>query len=201
MLREEEGLPPLISRLGVILRAGFTLVSRGGLVQFYCVRSDANSEVATVIDVKTGSARDGSTERADCTIRISEEDLVAVADGRLDRLDAVMTGRMSVDGAAWLAFTLVELISAVSSSLASPTGVAKVLRLTIGLSKRGGTVQHELPSGRAFYVDCTAGRVRSGYYHKPPSATIQLRREEDLEMIASGRLDRERPHPSPSPSP
>ena len=92
---------------------GADLVKMGGAV-FQFVISDGGAEGKFVLDLKNGSgkAEAGEDASADCTITIADADMVAMADGSLDGMQAFMSGKLKIKGNMMLAQKLAPILEA-----------------------------------------------------------------------------------------
>mmetsp|Transcript_87534 Transcript_87534/g.271942 ORF Transcript_87534/g.271942 Transcript_87534/m.271942 type:complete len:113 (+) Transcript_87534:84-422(+) len=92
---------------------GAELVKLGGAV-FQFVISDAGPEGKFTLDLKNGSgdAKAGEDPKADCTIIIADADMVAMSEGKLDGMQAFMSGKLKIKGNMMLAQKLQGIISA-----------------------------------------------------------------------------------------
>merc|ERR1712194_220460 len=93
---------------------GADLVKLGGAV-FQFVISDAGPEGKFTLDLKngSGSATVGEDPKADCTITIADADMVAMAEGKLDGMQAFMGGKLKIKGNMMLAQKLAGILEAV----------------------------------------------------------------------------------------
>lgn len=90
---------------------GAEMVKLGGAVfQF-----DISDGEKFCLDLKngTGSAEFGENPKADCTITISDADFVAMAEGKLDGMQAFMGGKLKIKGNMMLAQKLAGILEAV----------------------------------------------------------------------------------------
>uniref|UniRef100_A0A7S4T158 SCP2 domain-containing protein n=1 Tax=Alexandrium monilatum TaxID=311494 RepID=A0A7S4T158_9DINO len=78
---------------------GAALVKLGGAV-FQFVISDAGPEGKFTLDLKngSGSAKAGEDEKADVTISMKDDDMMAMFDGRLSGMQAFLSGRLKIKG-------------------------------------------------------------------------------------------------------
>ncbi|CAL1133470.1 unnamed protein product [Cladocopium goreaui] len=92
---------------------GPELVKMGGAV-FQFIISDAGPEGKFVLDLKNGSgaAKAGEEAGADCTITMADADLVAMAEGKLDGMQAFMGGKLKIKGNMMLAQKLQSILEA-----------------------------------------------------------------------------------------
>eukprot|EP00442_Polarella_glacialis_P008387 CAMPEP_0115090020 /NCGR_PEP_ID=MMETSP0227-20121206/25118_1 /TAXON_ID=89957 /ORGANISM="Polarella glacialis, Strain CCMP 1383" /LENGTH=111 /DNA_ID=CAMNT_0002480961 /DNA_START=66 /DNA_END=401 /DNA_ORIENTATION=+ len=92
---------------------GAELVKMGGAV-FQFIVSDGGPEGKFTLDLKngTGDAKKGEDPKADCTITIADADLVAMADGTLDGMQAFMGGKLKIKGNMMLAQKLAAILQA-----------------------------------------------------------------------------------------
>merc|ERR1712068_55925 len=90
---------------------GPALVKMGGAV-FQFIISDA--DIKFVLDLKNGngSAKFGEEGSADCTITMADADFLAMADGKLDGMQAFMGGKLKIKGNMMLAQKLASIIEA-----------------------------------------------------------------------------------------
>lgn len=56
-----------------------------------------------VIDLKTGSVKQGEDANADCTFTMKSEDFLALANGKLNPQSAFMTGKLKIKGSIGIA--------------------------------------------------------------------------------------------------
>mmetsp|Transcript_23805 Transcript_23805/g.62731 ORF Transcript_23805/g.62731 Transcript_23805/m.62731 type:complete len:112 (+) Transcript_23805:81-416(+) len=83
---------------------GAELVKMGGAV-FQLVVGDGGADGKLCIDLKngTGSTKRGDGDKADVTITMADADFVAMASGKLDGMQAFMSGKLKVSGNMMLA--------------------------------------------------------------------------------------------------
>merc|ERR1711879_465303 len=83
---------------------GADMVKMGGCV-FQFVLSDCGPEGKFILDLKNGSgeAKAGEDPKADCTLTLADADLVAMAEGKLDGMQAFMGGKLKIKGNMMLA--------------------------------------------------------------------------------------------------
>eukprot|EP00434_Breviolum_minutum_P045976 symbB.v1.2.041348.t1/scaffold8087.1/size7741/2 len=81
---------------------------------FQFVISDAGPEGKFVLDLKNGSgaAKAGEESSADCTITMADADLMAMAEGKLDGMQAFMGGKLKIKGNMMLAQKLQSILEA-----------------------------------------------------------------------------------------
>ncbi len=79
---------------------------RGGAV----VQYDISQPVYHVLEGGTLVAHDGQAEAPDVTIRVSDENLIALMKGDLNPMSAFMTGKLKVQGDVMLAQKLVSQV-------------------------------------------------------------------------------------------
>merc|ERR1712039_46317 len=93
---------------------GAELVKMGGAV-FQLVISDLGPDGKICIDLKNGngSVVRGEGEKPDVTITMKDEDFVAMADGKLDGMQAFMGGKLKISGNMMLAQKLSTILEAV----------------------------------------------------------------------------------------
>jgi putative sterol carrier protein len=72
------------------------------------LKLDLRGEGVVFID---GSVVSNEDRPADCTVSVSKDDLVALAQGRLDPMNALMRGRMRVSGDMSVAMRLPPMLS------------------------------------------------------------------------------------------
>merc|ERR1711976_304284 len=104
----------LFDQMAAAVKAkGPELVKLGGAV-FQFVISDAGPEGKFTLDLKngSGSAKVGEDAKADCTITIADADMVAMAEGKLDGMQAFMGGKLKIKGNMMLAQKLQGIIEA-----------------------------------------------------------------------------------------
>mmetsp|Transcript_117928 Transcript_117928/g.165791 ORF Transcript_117928/g.165791 Transcript_117928/m.165791 type:complete len:112 (+) Transcript_117928:71-406(+) len=92
---------------------GPELVKIGGAV-FQFVISDGGDAGKFVLDLKngSGSAKAGEEGSADCTITMADADFVAMAEGKLDGMQAFMGGKLKIKGNMMLAQKLQSILEA-----------------------------------------------------------------------------------------
>merc|ERR1739845_163312 len=92
---------------------GPELVKMGGAV-FQLVISDGGDKGKLVLDLKngSGSAKVGEDAKADVTITIADADMVAMAEGKLDGMQAFMAGKLKIKGNMMLAQKLGPILEA-----------------------------------------------------------------------------------------
>merc|ERR1712190_322846 len=108
------GSQALFDKMAAAVKAkGPKLVKLGGAV-FQFVISDAGPEGKFILDLKNGSGSAGVGEdpKADCTITIADADMVAMAEGKLDGMQAFMGGKLKIKGNMMLARKLQGIIEA-----------------------------------------------------------------------------------------
>merc|ERR1712014_256894 len=83
---------------------GADMVKMGGCV-FQFILSDCGPEGKFILDLKNGSreAKAGEDPKADCTLTLADADLVAMAEGKLDGMQAFMGGKLKIKGNMMLA--------------------------------------------------------------------------------------------------
>jgi len=83
---------------------GAELVKMGGAV-FQLVISDAGEDGKFCIDLKNGSGatKRGEGDRPDVTITMADADFVAMSEGKLDGMQAFMSGKLKISGNMMLA--------------------------------------------------------------------------------------------------
>eukprot|EP00440_Ansanella_granifera_P049323 gb/GFBE01053439.1/.p1 GENE.gb/GFBE01053439.1/~~gb/GFBE01053439.1/.p1 ORF type:complete len:112 (+),score=53.22 gb/GFBE01053439.1/:1-336(+) len=83
---------------------GPEMVKMGGAV-FQFIISDGGPEGKVTVDLKNGSGeiKTGEDAKADCTITIADDDFIAMAEGKLDGMQAFMGGKLKVKGNMMLA--------------------------------------------------------------------------------------------------
>merc|ERR1740121_1507558 len=92
---------------------GADLVKMGGAIfQFYI--TDAGPEGKFILDLKNGSgdARTGEDPKADCTISMADADMFAMSEGKMDGMQAFMSGKLKVQGNMMLAQKLQGILDA-----------------------------------------------------------------------------------------
>merc|ERR1712061_931563 len=84
----------------------------GAVFQF--IISDAGPEGKFTLDLKNGSgdAKPGEDSKADCTITMKDDDLMAMSEGKLDGMQAFMGGKLKINGNMMLAQKLQGIIEA-----------------------------------------------------------------------------------------
>ncbi len=92
---------------------GPQMVKMGGAV-FQFVISDGGDKGKFVLDLKNGggAAKYGEEAKADCTITMSDADFMAMADGKLDGMQAFMGGKLKIKGNMMLAQKLAPILQA-----------------------------------------------------------------------------------------
>eukprot|EP00441_Pelagodinium_beii_P036611 CAMPEP_0197646048 /NCGR_PEP_ID=MMETSP1338-20131121/21623_1 /TAXON_ID=43686 ORGANISM="Pelagodinium beii, Strain RCC1491" /NCGR_SAMPLE_ID=MMETSP1338 /ASSEMBLY_ACC=CAM_ASM_000754 /LENGTH=111 /DNA_ID=CAMNT_0043219629 /DNA_START=59 /DNA_END=394 /DNA_ORIENTATION=+ len=92
---------------------GADLVKMGGAVFQFNI-SDAGPEGKFTLDLKNGNgaACAGEDPKADCTITIADADMVAMAEGKLDGMQAFMGGKLKIKGNMMLAQKLQGILEA-----------------------------------------------------------------------------------------
>mmetsp|Transcript_37500 Transcript_37500/g.67843 ORF Transcript_37500/g.67843 Transcript_37500/m.67843 type:complete len:112 (-) Transcript_37500:101-436(-) len=92
---------------------GADMVKMGGAV-FQFIVSDGGDAGKFTLDLKNGSgcAQQGEDPKADCTITIADADLVAMASGQLDGMQAFMGGKLKIKGNMMLAQKLGPILEA-----------------------------------------------------------------------------------------
>ena len=91
---------------------GPELVKMGGAV-FQFIISDGGADGKFVLDLKngSGSAKKGE-DTADCTITMKDDDFMAMAEGKLDGMQAFMGGKLKIKGNMMLAQKLQSILEA-----------------------------------------------------------------------------------------
>ncbi len=74
------------------------------------VQYDISEPVYHVIENGVVSAHEGTAPGPDVTVRVSDEDLVKLFDGKLNPMQAVFTGRLKVRGDVGLAQRLIGMV-------------------------------------------------------------------------------------------
>merc|ERR1712217_270490 len=108
------GSQALFDKMAAAVKAkGPELVKLGGAV-FQFVISDAGPEGKFTLDLKNGNGSAGAGEdpKADCTITMADADMVAMAEGKLDGMQAFMGGKLKIKGNMMLAQKLQGIIEA-----------------------------------------------------------------------------------------
>merc|ERR1719330_405221 len=84
----------------------------GGVFQF--VISDAGPEGKFTVDLKNGrgEARAGEDPKGDVTITMKDEDMMAMSEGKLDGMQALMGGKLKIKGNMMLAQKLQGILQA-----------------------------------------------------------------------------------------
>merc|ERR1719356_1130409 len=92
---------------------GARLVKMGGAV-FQFVISDGGDAGKFALDLKngSGSAKSGEAEKPDCTVTMADADFVAMAEGKLDGMQAFMSGKLKIKGNMMLAQKLQGILAA-----------------------------------------------------------------------------------------
>ena len=186
----------LVGDLATVLQTAATFRARGGGIVHWStglpIERDDDTNVDVAIDIATGELV-AATWQPDCTIRVPHKTLLDMASGALDRVAAVTGGHMQVSGAAWIAFGLLEICSAVGGRFLHPRGVATVLRRAHSLARHGGgTVLHEIVGTQPFAVDSThGGKVAAAAGGDSPGHAASMKLEAGaMHLIASGQVDR-----------
>ncbi|CAE8631615.1 unnamed protein product [Polarella glacialis] len=96
-----------------VKKDGASLVKMGGAV-FQFIISDGGAAGKFTLDLKngTGAACAGEDTKADCTITIADADMVAMAEGKLDGMQAFMGGKLKIKGNMMLAQKLSAILDA-----------------------------------------------------------------------------------------
>merc|ERR1712039_657747 len=91
---------------------GPALVKMGGAV-FQFIISDGGAAGKFTLDLKNGSgeAKAGEDSKADCTITMADADMVAMAEGKLDGMQAFMSGKLKIKGNMMLAQKLQGILA------------------------------------------------------------------------------------------
>jgi len=90
---------------------GAKLVKAGGAI-FQFVISDTDTKFCLDLKNGNGSAKFEENSSADVTITIADADMVAMADGKLDGMQAFMGGKLKIKGNMMLAQKLAGIIEA-----------------------------------------------------------------------------------------
>ena len=92
---------------------GADLVKKGGAV-FQLIVSDGGPAGKLLLDLKNGSGdvKIGEEGKADVTITIANADMVAMAEGKLDGMQAFMGGKLKIKGNMMLAQKLGPILAA-----------------------------------------------------------------------------------------
>merc|ERR1712113_1129823 len=104
----------LFDKMAAAVKArGPELVKLGGAV-FQFIISDAGPEGKFTLDLKNGngSTSVGENPKADCTITMADADMVAMAEGKLDGMQAFMGGKLKIKGNMMLAQKLQSILEA-----------------------------------------------------------------------------------------
>merc|ERR1712224_628457 len=91
--------------MGAAMKAkGPEMVKMGGAV-FQLIVSDGGDAGKLVLDLKNGngSAAVGEDAKADVTITLADADMMAMAEGKLDGMQAFMGGKLKIKGNMMLA--------------------------------------------------------------------------------------------------
>merc|ERR1712060_875785 len=90
---------------------GGELVKMGGAV-FQLVISDGGADGKLCLDLKNGngSAVRGEGEKPDVTITMADADFVAMSEGKLDGMQAFMSGKLKIAGNMMLAQKLGDIL-------------------------------------------------------------------------------------------
>merc|ERR1712064_272881 len=90
---------------------GAKLVKAGGAI-FQFVISDTDTKFCLDLKNGNGSAKFEENSSADVTITIADADMVAMAEGKLDGMQAFMGGKLKIKGNMMLAQKLAGIIEA-----------------------------------------------------------------------------------------
>merc|ERR1712139_354913 len=92
---------------------GPEMVKMGGAV-FQLVVSDGGDSGKLILDLKngSGSATVGEDAKADVTITLADADMMAMAEGKLDGMQAFMGGKLKIKGNMMLAQKLAPILEA-----------------------------------------------------------------------------------------
>merc|ERR1739845_140319 len=90
---------------------GAALVKQGGAI-FQFVISDTDTKFFLDLKSGNGSADFGENASPDCTITMADADFLAMADGKLDGMQAFMGGKLKIKGNMMLAQKLAGIIEA-----------------------------------------------------------------------------------------
>ncbi|XP_067937880.1 sterol carrier protein 2-like [Watersipora subatra] len=103
---------PLFAEMANILKKGGAVIVKKirGTYSFK-VKNSTGKELVWFVNCKTGSGfiEVGSDKKADCTISVSDKDLVDLLSGKLDGQKAFMQGKLKITGNIMLATKLKEL--------------------------------------------------------------------------------------------
>eukprot|EP00435_Cladocopium_sp_Y103_P061169 s423_g22.t2 len=180
---------------------GPELVKMGGAV-FQFIISDAGPEGKFVLDLKNGSgaAKAGEEAGADCTITMADADLVAMAEGKLNGMQAFMGGKLKIKGNMMLAQKLQSILEAANCNMKSQALFdamsAAVKSKGPELVKMGGAVFQFIisdagPEGKfgKFVLDLKngSGAAKAGE-EAGADCTITMA-DADLVAMAEGKLD------------
>ena len=94
-----------------VQKDGSNLVKAGGAI-FQFVISDTDTKFCLDLKNGTGSASFEENPSADVTITIADADMVAMAEGKLDGMQAFMGGKLKIKGNMMLAQKLQAILEA-----------------------------------------------------------------------------------------
>ena len=108
----------VFARMAANLKVNPALLKKvNGSFLFHVTNGPDSAQVSWFCDAKAGAEGGGSVgvaaeppAKADCTITISDADLVALAAGKLNAMSAYMSGKLKLKGKAALAQKLAELL-------------------------------------------------------------------------------------------
>ncbi len=108
----------VFAKMAANLKANPALLKKvNGTFLFHVIDGPDSAKVAWEVDAKAGAGAVGSVSiageppaKAECTITISDADLLALATGKLNAMSAYMSGKLKLKGKAALAQKLGELL-------------------------------------------------------------------------------------------
>ena len=91
--------------MAIVVKAKTAALVKLGDAVFQVVIGDAGSEGKFTLDLKNdnGSATVGKDPKADCIITMAVTDMIAMAEGKLDGMQAFLSGKLKVKGNMMLA--------------------------------------------------------------------------------------------------
>lgn len=108
----------VFARIAANVKANPTLLKKvNGTFLFHVTGGTEGAKASWSVNAKTGVSPEASVSvasdppaKADCTITISDENLVALASGKLNAMSAYMSGKLKLKGKSALAQKLAELL-------------------------------------------------------------------------------------------
>ena len=115
----------VFARISANLKANPALLKKVNGTFLFCITGGPEgAKIAWAVDAKAGEGATGGVsiaadppENADCTITISDADLLALATGKMNAMSAYMSGKLKLKGKSALAQKLAELLKAPKSKL------------------------------------------------------------------------------------